>query len=302
MKKLITQQGFSVHLYETDSHPFEVSNWKLIKNIQSDTSFIKRNPAQIVADPFLFVHKNCLFVFYEKQMSIGNGIIEMIKTKDMINWTEPITVLKRSTHLSYPFVFEEAGVIFMIPETYQEKNVQLCKANPDLTEWSVEKIILQGDEYVDSSIIRHGHIYYLFTTVLRENNKYELQLYFSKDLYGEFEKHPKSPIAVGHSAGRCGGAIFEFDNKMYRPTQICKNYYGESLSIYKIKVLTTKDYQEDIEIDKLLSKKFKHGGHHFNMAKFNNKLMIATDAVNFIFNIWVFCDKVVRRVKRILSL
>ena len=294
-KSKLSQQTFSVHVYQTDGHPFDISGWKLIKSILADTSFFKKNPVHIVADPFLLVHQDWLYLFYEKLISIGKGAIEMIKTKDLTNWTEPITVLNRSTHLSYPFIFKDTDSIFMIPETYQEKNVQLLKANHDLTEWSMEKVLLHGDMYVDSSILLHDHVYYLFTTVLRKNHEYGQLLYFSKDLYGEFEKHPKSPVAVGKSTGRCGGAIFELDNMMYRPVQIYGNYYGESLSIYRIKVLTTNDYQEEIEIDNFLSKPCKYGGHHLNMAKFNNQCMIATDAVNFTFNFWAFCDRVKKK-------
>jgi len=296
MKKLKPHQLFSTHLFETDGHPFDVSGWKLIKSIHADASFIKRNAVQIVADPFLFVHNDCLFVFYENLISVNNGTIEMTQTKDMINWSKPITVLKCNTHLSYPFIFRDAGNIFMIPETYQGKNVQLFKANPDLTEWSFEKEILNGDEYVDSSIFLHDHVYYLFTTVIRENYDYELQLYFSNDLYGEFVKHPKSPIAIGHSVGRSGGAIFKVENKIFRPAQICEKYYGESLSIYRIKVLTTNDYQEEIEIDRFLSKPMIPAGHHFHFAKFNNKLIIAIDEVGFTFNFWVFWYTMLKRM------
>ena len=291
MKNFKNHDRFSIHLFETDGHPFDISKWKLIKSILSDDSLIKRHPVQIVADPFLFVHLDELFLFYEKQILGGHGIIEMIKTKDLINWSKPITVLKHSTHLSYPFVFQEAGGIYMIPESYHEKNVQLCKANQNLTEWSFEKEILNGDKYVDSSILLHDRVYYLFTTVIREENDYELQLYYSKDfLCDEFTKHPKSPIAKGHSVGRCGGAVFEFENKIFRPAQICEKFYGESLSIYRITTLTTNDYQEEIEIDKILSKPLVHEGHHFHCTEFNNKLIIATDAFNFTFNIWEFYD------------
>lgn len=296
MKKLKTHQRCSTYLYETDGHPFDLSTWKLLKNIPSDLSFIKKNPVQIVADPFLFVHGDTLYLFYEKQILGNKGTIEMIQTKDMKKWTKPVTVLKRSTHLSYPFIFEDAGNIFMIPETNQENNVQLCKGNHDFTEWHCEKELLNGDEYVDSSIILYDRVYYLFTTVLRENAEHELQLYFSKDLYGEFEKHPKSPIAKGPFTGRCGGAIFEFENQLFRPAQIYGKYYGESLSIYKINILTTNDYQEEIEIDRLLSKQFEFGGHHFHFVKFNNKRVIASDAMSFTFNIWEFFKNRTQRV------
>jgi len=288
------KRTFSINLFATNNHIFDVSSWKSIKMIKCNT-FLKYNPVTIIADPFLFVRNDCLFLFYEKLVS-DKGVIEMINTNDLINWTVPVTVLKRDTHLSYPFVFEDASDIFMIPETHQEKNIQLLKANQNLTKWTFEKEILNGDGYLDSSIFLHKDVYYLFTTT-KKNGEYQLHLFFSEKLRGKFLRHPKSPIAVGNSVGRCGGSIFEFENKIYRPAQICKNYYGESLSLFYIKVLTPVDYEEEIEVEKILSKKFKHGGHHFNYTKFNDKLIIATDVMNLKY---LFFDKVIKQLKFLL--
>lgn len=293
-------QTFSIYLFETDGHPFDISNWKLIKSIQSDSSNFKRNPVEIIADPFLFVHQGSLYLFYEEAISGKHGTIKMIKTNDLINWNDPVEVLKHSTHLSFPFVFEEAGNIYMIPETNQENNIQLLgNANQDLSEWTIKKVILEGDKYVDSSILLHDSVYYLFTTVLRDNYEHELQLYYSEDLYGKFKEHPKSPIAKGRLMGRCGGSIFEIDHKIFRPAQIYEKYYGESLSIYEIKLLTTNDYQEEIEIDRLLSQRFKYGGHHFNFVYFNDRIIIATDAVFFRYFLGEFYDRMIKKIKKI---
>ena len=314
MKNKLILPVFSTYLFETTGHPFDVSMYKLIKTIKSDfdvsmykliktiksnASFLKYNPVKSVADPFLFVNNDSLFLFYEKQILMNNGTIEMTYTKDLINWSAPITVLKHSTHLSYPFVFEDYGNVFMIPETYQKNNIQLYKANYDLTKWAFEKEILHGENYVDTSIFIHDNVYYLFTTV-ENNNVYQLHLFFADKLLGEFKKHPQSPIAIGDFIGRCGGSVFKLEDKIYRPVQIRENHYGESLSIFQIKVLSPTDYQEELEIEKFLSKPSILNGHHFNFTKFNNKLIIATDAVNVKFNFFQFYYRIINKVKKMI--
>ena len=58
--------------------------------IQSDTSLLAKNAPSILADPFLFVNKNELYLFYEHQDKYigGKGKICMRKTSDLQKWSD----------------------------------------------------------------------------------------------------------------------------------------------------------------------------------------------------------------------
>lgn len=41
-----------------------------------------------------------------------NGVIAMISTTDLVLWTEPVVVLRKTCYLSYPWVFIENDEIY----------------------------------------------------------------------------------------------------------------------------------------------------------------------------------------------
>ena len=96
------------------------------------TGLWKPKPRRFQADPFLFVKDNELYLFYELQHWDDPGCIAMIKTKDLKVWSKPQMVLKEPFHLSFPFVFEDQGVIYMIPESQEDDSIRLYCANDDL--------------------------------------------------------------------------------------------------------------------------------------------------------------------------
>lgn len=119
---------FKIKLYKT-TQPLDISKWESIKELSGIQSL--GEPSSILADPFLFVKDGTLFLFYEDKKLFHNGVIAMISTKDLVSWTEPVVVLKESCHLSYPWVFEKNGSIYMIPETCGLNSI---RENPGLVD------------------------------------------------------------------------------------------------------------------------------------------------------------------------
>lgn len=280
---------FNIRLNIAGSGIFNLSESTPIKDLFSTKSFFKLNPVTYNADPFLFVNNDTLYLFYEEQIRLGGkGIIKMISTQDLEKWSEPITVLSEKFHLSFPNVFQYENNIYMLPETGDDFSLKLYKPSTGLKKWSHHKTLLSGKKYVDSSIIFKDDVYYLFTS-LYENGDYKLMLYMSRTIDGEYEIHPCSPIAYGKNNGRCGGSVFEFENKLYRPTQLCERYYGEGLKINEITTLSESRFSENVLFDRIIPNKLKFysiGGHHFNYCYFNGYMLSATDGLSRNYNLW----------------
>src|SRR5438552_18843304 len=64
---------------------------------------------------------------------------------------EPLAVLERPYHLSYPCVFRDGGTWYMIPESASAGTIELyrCTRFPDL--WQFDRVLLRGS-YVDSTV------------------------------------------------------------------------------------------------------------------------------------------------------
>lgn len=250
------------------------------------------DPNVIDADPFLFVHNDRLYLFYEHRTYFKSGVIKMISTKDLEVWTKPRTVLKESYHLSFPYIYEENGTIYMIPETSAVREVRLYKAvNNDLTQFKIVDTLLSrvndkrrvDIDYSDSVLYKKNNKYYLFTTI-NYNRKNELELYIADSLMGTYVKHPASPIVSNNQYGRNAGGLIEKDGKLYRVAQDCVKRYGDNVHLLEICSLSPKEYEERVIEDNLLNKGidfFKCGGHQLNLVNFSGKTIVATDAKEY---------------------
>lgn len=291
MKKI---ECFKVRICKADSI-FDSENWMPIIDLVPKYNGLFAEPTTILADPFLFVKDDSLFLFYEDKKMYHDGVISMIKTTDLVHWTDPVVVLKESCHLSYPWVFEENGQIYMIPETSGLKSIRLYEANEDLTHFKFIKTILHdtdtfdgGFSFSDSSIFKLDNKYYLITTINNGCNNM-LKLYVSNYFDGGYIEHPQSVITSNNKYARNAGSMFRWENQLFRVAQDCEYKYGDNVHLLTVTELTPDLYKERVLKENILSSHisfYKEGGHQFNFVNFKGKNIIATDAKeyhNFIF-------------------
>lgn|SRR5574344_21183 len=271
------------------------------------------NASIVQADPFLFVKGDTLYLFFELEKSLGVGVISMVKTKDLKIWSKPVVVLKEVCHLSFPSVFEDNGVVYMVPETNNIDSVRLYKAdNDELTSFSYYRTLasLKRDDSIvynlcDSHIYKKDNVYYLFSSYW-QNWKYKLNLYYSDDLLnGEFKLHPMSPICVDNEYGRCGGSVLSVNGNDYRISQKCVNSYGENLSAIKINEISKETYKETVAEHDIIDRDnpiFKGGSHQLSIVKFNGKYVYTVDFKELRFswsrNLYFLCKSIMKKLKK----
>lgn len=243
------------------------------------------NPEHTKADPFLFVHGDRLFMFYETAgHKLGHGVITMISTTDLCKWTKPKIVLQEPFHLSYPFIFEQDGVIYMMPESGAGGQLRLYRATDiSLTRFEMVTSVLEG-RYLDSVLLKQDGKYFLFSSTEPEFRQYVLHLFCSDTLEGPYTEHPMSPICYDTEYSRSGGRIIEVDGKICRVSQDCSSDYGDNVSLLSIDRLTPTEYEESVFCRNVFNRScepFKGGGHHLTCVKFKGKYIIATDSKTY---------------------
>ena len=223
-----------------------------------------------IADPFLFILKDQLYCFFEKKNHYANGSIWVQKfdLEGSVSCESIKVDLQTTAHLSYPYVFEKNGEIYMMPETAQLNEVALYKSKDFPLKWVKTKSILSG-KFVDSYFHFIDDVVYLFTTrkiQVGGKNDYRLELYYSDKIDGPFSAHPNSPIITSKSAGRSGGCLLSWDNKLFRVAQNCSKVYGGELDLYEVIHLNTETYSEKLYSTNWVNKIFGHihGGHHIH--------------------------------------
>lgn len=201
--------------------------------------------ASIVADPFMLNVQGIWYMFFEVlNRDTRKGEIGLATSRDGFTWQYTQIVLEEPFHLSYPYVFEWNDEYYMIPESSVAKEVRLYKANRFPNGWECVGVLLSGQRFSDSSIVRHEEHWWLFTeTSVSQCDT--LRLFYSTSLTGPWREHPRSPIIQGdpHIARPAGRLVVHTD-RIIRYTQDCYPSYGQKVRAFEITELTTSSYAE----------------------------------------------------------
>lgn len=228
-----------------------------------------------VADPFLFSHNNCMYLFYEVKTDHDHGEIWAAILSPAGSWTSVGCVLRESFHLSYPQVFESEGKIYMIPEAAQSGKVLLYQALDFPKQWLITSVIA-NEGLSDPTIhqAKDGN-YYLFGTT----RKNELKLLHSSSL-GKLFDDTKIIITNDKLLSRCAGGIVTINGVNYRPAQDCLYSYGKSVRMYSIDKLSVNDYSETLVnsgIFRIAPTWAAEGYHQISVASFGAWSYVAVD-------------------------
>lgn len=191
------------------------------------------------ADPFLFEYKEEVYLFVEMfDNTTEKGVIGVSMLVGN-TFTKPVVILEEPYHLSYPFVFEENGEIYMMPETMGDKCIQLYKAEEFPMKWKKEKVLLNIENAVDTVMFND----WLITSVVTDNvqKKTRLELYDRKT----GKPHRCNPVYTESQIIRGAGRMVECNGKKLRPAQNSENgIYGAGLVFYEVQECSTEKYNE----------------------------------------------------------
>lgn len=198
------------------------------------------------ADPFAFEHDGRTVVFCEEvPASTGKGIISRFDIDAEGRPGRPTVVLERPYHLSYPFVFEHEGGIFMIPETLANRTVELYRAESFPDRWTLDTVLLSGVAASDATLIRHHERFWLFATEEDGGSTWDcLSIWHAETLRGPWQAHPMNPVLVDAAGARPAGPVIAQDGVLMRPAQDCTGFYGRGLVMKEITRLDANGFDE----------------------------------------------------------
>lgn len=235
------------------------------------------------ADPFVIAKGNRFYIFLEEFLfKEGKAHISVLEIDHSGILVQSHIVMERPYHISYPFVFEWKEIYYMIPETTNNKTIELYKCTCFPNKWEFEMNIMEGISAIDTTLLFYENKWWLFT-ILRESvlspGFSELFLFYSDDfLTNKWISHPNNPISSDITSARPAGKIFSYKNNLYRPSQDCLERYGRALNINLITNLTENSYKE-VLVNKFESGLVKgiKGIHTFNF----DKTMTVLDAYEY---------------------
>jgi hypothetical protein len=224
------------------------------------------------ADPHVIARDGRYYVFLEEFVyAAGRGRIACMEVDRHGGRGEPYPVLERDYHLSYPFVFEHAGRLYMVPETFSRNVVEIFECVDFPRRWEPRGTLMQGVRAADATLHFHSGRWWLFCTLVENEGASgwdELFLFHADSpLSDRWEPHPMNPIVSDASRARPAGRIFEYNGHLYRPSQDCTPIYGTGFNLSEIEVLNEREYRERVVTSAYprWNRRF-FGTHTFNFA------------------------------------
>jgi hypothetical protein len=213
-----------------------------------EASVVPNPPGGYFADPFLRQTPEGLYCFVEEYRdSTQRGVISVLR----MDAAGPVylgRVLDKPFHLSFPYIFEYGGELFMCPESYQSNQIRLYKCKSFPLQWELHSVAMDDVAAVDTLIFPANNQWWMLTGVLPQGdvNRFpEMHLFSAPDpVCGQWQAHAHNPIKIDPEFARNAGLLRK-DGKLFRVAQACAfSAYGASVNISEIQELTNSSYEE----------------------------------------------------------
>lgn len=199
------------------------------------------------ADPMLIRDGDAHHLFFEdaeRENGIGRIAWRPIDAGGRAGASE--IVLEARYHLSYPFVFRWRDAFYMIPETSENRTVELYRATEFPRRWELEKVLLHDVIAADPTLVEHEGRFWLFLAMSPTGASLndELFLLHAETPLGPWTSHPWNPIVSDVRRARPAGPVFRDAGALWRPGQDCSGDYGAAFWLNRIERLDPDGYRE----------------------------------------------------------
>ena len=240
-------------------HVFHYDQWLLAYHLckkegESNESFyqykkIMPPKERFWADPFIIERDDTYYVFFEEYFyATDRAHISVLEIDQKGKWSKPRRILQRPYHLSYPFVFEYEGDVFMIPETGENETIEMYRCTEFPDKWELDTELFTDIDAADTTLYQQDGTWWMFTSIVEKGllNRDSCFLFSADNPRGPWKPHPQNPIKRDVTNSRMAGNLFTRDGKLYRPAQDCAERYGVGMKINEIVELNEQRYEEKV--------------------------------------------------------
>jgi hypothetical protein len=214
--------------------------------LRSDRWIPSQSRAAYLADPFPWPGRPDVLVCerYDYRSQLGTLRTITVANETIVD-DRPLDVQAGNAHRSYPFLYEENGHVFLLPEMAASGELVLFELDsPDRARPFC--VIARNVRVADPTLFVHDGRYWIAYTDTGFGVDDNLCLLYARRLAGPWTPHPLNPVKVDIRSSRPGGTPFVLNGKLYRPSQDCSATYGANLALNLVRVCTPDRYEEDV--------------------------------------------------------
>jgi hypothetical protein len=196
------------------------------------------------ADPFALDDGSEVVLFEDYCHAEGKGRIASIDASADCAEATPIESFTSADHRSYPYLFTADGSIFCVPESAENRRVELFRAERYPDRWQRVMTLVADFPALDSTVFPHAGRWWLFCTSADERAEYKLHAWHADLLLGTWHPHPLNPLKCDVASSRPAGPPFLIEGELHRPSQDGSRTYGGAVTINRIIKLTPTEFVE----------------------------------------------------------
>lgn len=193
---------------------------------------------RFLADPFGLWRDGKLHVFAEAfDYRHPKGTIDVLIYDGTGRMLSRESVLEEPWHLSYPFVFEHEGEVFMLPEASASGRLSLYRAKSFPREWERVEAFDFPEAAIDATPLHYAGRWWMFWTPTGSKVERQslLNISVADTLTGPWKN---LGLFLNDRAGaRPAGTPVVVDGKIILPTQDCQGTYGRGIRLLEIEGL-----------------------------------------------------------------
>lgn len=227
-----TPNSWVVALRRCDGPGLAGSAWPA----RSSFDVLRDDGKRFYADPFVIEHQGRRHVFAEEfPLATRRGLISVAEIDERGVAGDFRPVLERDCHLSYPFVFEHDGHIWMVPEASAGGTVDLYRAVEYPYRWVLDRNLLEIPG-CDATIVPLGGAYGMLLTVKRgrESSWDALRVFLARSPLGPWTEQPGGIARIDCTNARPAGPYFKRGADIVRPAQDSSRFYGCGMTLLKV--------------------------------------------------------------------
>jgi len=207
--------------------------------------FPARGAEHLAADPFALVRDGRTYVFHEVlEHARGRGELAVRELHGDGFGAQEI-VLRGEHHLSYPFLVEDEGELYLVPESHEAGEVALWRCRSFPGGWERVCALMPGFRGIDSTLVRHAGRWWLFTSEHGNGHDRRLQLFHAERLRGPWQAHARNPVKEDARSVRGAGTPFVHAGMLHRPAQDCARIHEERIRLNRVVELTPERFHEE---------------------------------------------------------
>jgi hypothetical protein len=212
---------------------------------------IPNPPGRFLADPFVVRRDGRDICFVEDfSEERGRGCISAYELRE--RHAERLgEAIVEPFHMSFPFLFEHQGDLYLVPETSEAGQIRLYRCSGFPLRWDLVGCLMDDVHAVDTMLVERGGSWWLLTNLSREghsDHSSELFLFRGESPVGrDWTPCRANPVVVDPTRGRNGGLLHDGADLFRVAQRQGFRRYGAGLSINRVTAMTTSGYQEEQE-------------------------------------------------------